>query len=166
MSLEPFADRVRALRDSWMERREVKALAGTHDFDSQFQLLSTLYSWTARAAVDVSEVYGRDLELRLSPPPSPLGRDAAFSVVVADAFVLSFRLTERQRLGTAGWFVSVSIASTGTGGNAVMAGPERRYGQWTHGRIEDLLLTMLGAYERSLSGESANGFELRARARG
>ncbi len=166
MSVEPFGDRVRALRDSWIERREVKALAGAHDFESQFRLLEMLHGWTTRAAADAAEVYGGELELRISPRPSPAGRDAAFSVVVAEAFVLSFRLAQRQRMGTPGWFVSVSIATTGGHGNAVMAGPERRYGQWTRGGVEDLLLTVLGAYERSLSGEGASGSEPRVRVRG
>jgi len=39
----------------------------------------------------------------------------------------------------------------------VAAGPERRYGQWTRARLEDLLLSLLGAYERARSegGEGA-----------
>jgi hypothetical protein len=165
MSADLFADRVRALRGSWEERREAKSLAGAHDFESQFELLEMLHGWTVRAAADVAEVYGGDLELRLSPPPSRSPGNAAFAVVVAGAFVLSFRLAERQRMGAAGWFVSVSVAAT-TGGNAVMAGPERRYGQWTRGRIEELLLTVLGGYERSRSeGEAPKGLDGRVRAR-
>ena len=35
------------------------------------------------------------------------------------------------------------------GGGAIAAGPERRNGQWTRGRLEELLLSVLGAYERA-----------------
>ena len=167
MSVDSFADRVHALRDSWIERRQLRPLASAHDFESQFQLLTALYSWTARASDEVGEVYGRDFDLRLSPPPGPFPQDAAFSLSVADAFVLSFRLGERGGAAGPGWFVSVTITTTRANGNAVTAGPERRHGQWTRGRVEELLLTVLGAYERSLSevGE-ARGFGARVRARG
>lgn len=153
MASEPFAERVRALRDSWTERRQVKSLASAHDFDSQFRLLVTLHQWVLRGVEDIREVYGPEMEIRVSPRPA--ARDTGFSVIVGDTFVLSFQLVERLRMGTAGWFIAAEIAGTSAPGNPVAAGPQRRFGQWTRGGIEDLLLTLMGAYERSLADPEA-----------
>jgi hypothetical protein len=45
----------------------------------------------------------------------------------------------------------------------VTAGPERRNGQWTRGRVEDILLSVLGAYERAASEQTRSSGQ---RARG
>lgn len=149
MATERFADRVRALRDNWVERRQVRALASAHDFDSQYRLLCTLHEWAGEGVRDIRGVYGPLLPVRVSPSPPDDRRNASFSVVLGDAYVLSFALTDRRRSGASRWYIAVSMASAGPAGNAVAAGPERRNGQWTRGRLEDLLLTVLGAYERS-----------------
>jgi len=167
VATEPFADRVRALRDSWLERRQVRALASAHDFDSQYRLLRTLHEWASEGVRDIHGVYGPSLPIRVSPPPRPDRREAAFSVVLGDAHVLSFALSERRRAGGSRWYIAVSIGSAGPAGNAVAAGPERRNGQWTRGRLEDLLLTVLGAWERSSAEPDDHGpFEPRLDARG
>jgi len=150
MSGEPFSSRVQALHDSWEERRLVRGLAGTHDFDSQFRLLATLHAWAHQAVLEVGDVYGEAVTLAVSPPPERAGADTAFQVMIASAFVLTFSLTERRRVGSPRWSISVSFGSPGPGGGLVAAGPERRNGQWTRSRVEDLLLSLLGAFERSL----------------
>lgn len=166
MATEPFADRVRALRDNWLERRHVRALASAHDFDSQYRLLCTLHEWAAQGTDDIRRVYGPSLPIRLSPPRRVEPREAAFSLVLGDSYVLSFALSERRRTSGSRWYIAVSIASSGPSGSVVAAGPERRNGQWTRGRLEDLLLTVLGAYERSTAepdGPGPLGARLNAR---
>ena len=129
-SVEPFAQRVQSLRETWLERRMVKALASAHDRESQFQLLATLHQWALQAAADIQRVYGETLIVEVSPAPEA-------------------GLAERRRASGGSWFVDASVMGGGRGGGAIAAGPERRNGQWTRGRLEELLLSVLGAYERA-----------------
>ncbi len=165
MSGESFSQRVQNLHDSWNERRQIKGIASAHDLESQFQLLITLHGWAEEAVAEIRNVYGEAIHISLGPAPArdPLG--AAFSAFVGDSFTLTFSLIERRRMGGSRWFISVSVGSTGIGGAPVAAGPERRNGQWTRGRLEELFLTILGTYERSHSeGDlSVDGSRLRTR---
>lgn len=158
MSGEPFGKRVHNLRNAWSERREIKEIAGAHDFESQFRLLATLHSWAFEAVREIRMVYGDSVHIALSPAPAPEPYGRTFSVAVANQFTLTFSLVEYRRLGGVRWSVSVSLGSRGVGGGMAAAGPERRNGHWTRGRLEDLLLTVLGAWERAQSdGEQAGG---------
>ncbi|MBI2767454.1 MAG: hypothetical protein HYX53_16285 [Chloroflexi bacterium] len=148
---ETFASRVQALRKSWIEWRQVKALASSHEFESQYLLLLTLHGWALQAAAEINAVYGEGLAVDVSPAPDRNDAVAAFNVVVANSYTASFTLSERRRAGASSWFVAVGLGAGGRGSTSVAAGPERRNGQWTRGRLEDLLLSMLGAYERGLS---------------
>lgn len=165
---ESFSQRVQNLRDAWSERREIKGMAGAHDFESQFRLLMTLHAWASEAVREIQAVYGKELPITLSPPPAPDPHPygTAFSVFVESQFSLTFGLTERRRLGGGRWSVSVSFGSTGSGSGAVAAGPERRNGHWTRGRLEDLLLSLLGAWERAQSEIEPSLASERQRARG
>ncbi len=146
---EPFAARVRTSHESWQERREVKALASAHDRDSQLRLLLALHRWATGAIEDIRSVYGNELPAEISPVPRRDDVSPAFTVSLGGSHVLTLSLLERRRLTVQHWYVSVSYSSAATGGEGVMAGPERRNGQWTRGRLEDLLLSILGSYERS-----------------
>ena len=165
MSGEPFSQRVQNLHDSWNERRQMKGIASAHDFESQFQLLNTLHAWATEAVDEVQRVYGEAVHISLGPAPTRDPYGPSFSAFLGDAFTLAFALTERRRMGGSRWFISVSVGSSGNGGGVVAAGPERRNGQWTRARLEDLLLSVLGAYERSLSDTdvSIGGKQLRTR---
>lgn len=165
MSGESFSQRVQHLHDSWDERRQIKGIAGAHDFDSQFQLLTTLHEWAEGAVDEIRQVYGDGVHISLSPAPVRDPYGPAFSASLSDSFTLTFALTERRRMGGSRWFISVSVGSSGAAGSVVAAGPERRNGQWTRGRLEELMLSVLGAYERSLSDTEAGmgGHKLRAR---
>ncbi len=145
----PFIERVQALRASWQERREVLGIAGSHEYDPQLGLLLTIYRWTSEAAAQVSAVYGSDLDLTLSPAPRA-GESPTFQLVLADSFVLRFALHERRRIGNPRWHISATMAA-GAEAGVTAVGPERRNGQWTRARVEDILLSLLGAYERTLA---------------
>ncbi|HMO54335.1 MAG TPA: hypothetical protein PJ994_07520 [Tepidiformaceae bacterium] len=164
MSGESFERRVEILRDSWAERRQLKGLASVHDFESQFALLNTLHGWAEAAATDIRKVYGESLMVTISSIP---GRDdsvPAFAVTIGHSHTVTFVLTERRRMNGSRWFISVTVGAGGPGGALVAAGPERRNGQWTRGRLEDILLSVLGAYERALSdGSKPPGTVFKAR---
>ena len=149
MGGESFQRRVELLRDSWAERRQLGGVASVHDYDSQFRLLLALHAWSLDAASTIEAVYGTALSLRVSPAPLNGGANPAFTVTIGENHTVSFLLTERRRVGGPRWYVSVMVGEGGPGGSVVVAGPERRNGQWTRGRLEDILLSVLGAWERS-----------------
>lgn len=152
-----FVDRVEVLRDSWLERRELRDLSASHDFESQFRLLSTIYNWTASAVSDIQAVYGESLTVSLSPPPGATEGVPAFTVSLSDRCLVAFSASEKRRAGSSRWFIAVSI-SAGRGGTVDAAGPDRRTGSWTRGRLEDLLLSVLGAYERSVTEDARRSY--------
>jgi hypothetical protein len=151
---EPFALRVESLREAWIERRWMKTFASSHDFGSQYQLLLTLHHWASEAVADIRKVYGETLSVTVSARPTP-DEAPVFRVVVAGNFSVMFSLLERRRTESPHWSFAVAVTSAGRAGNVVAAGPERHKGQWTRARLEDLLLSVLGAYERSLPDEFA-----------
>lgn len=147
MTREPFVSRVRALRESWDERRKVVRLAATHTFDSQFLLLLTLHEWACEAVADVRDVYGIQFAIDVGPAPERNQDPPSFSVVVAEVHALTLSITERRRGIEPSWHVTVSVEGEL---QAHAAGPDRRNGHWTRSRLEDVLLSVLGAYERSI----------------
>ncbi|WP_322797209.1 hypothetical protein [Tepidiforma sp.] len=148
MSGEPFRSRVATLRDAWAERRALRAIAGAHDQASQFALLRTLWGWAREAAEDIRAVYGPSLDVALSPEPTPGTANPAFTLRIAGEYTLAFSLAERRRAGGSRWSIAVTISTAGEG-SVTPAGPERRNGQWTRSRLQELILSVLGAYERS-----------------
>ncbi len=149
MAREPFATRVRVLRDSWDERRRVARLASTHTFESQYLLLLTLHEWAREAGDDVRDVYGANFPIDVGPAPAREQDPPAFSVLVAQDHALTLSLIERRRGSEPSWHVTVSVEGEL---QTHQAGPDRRNGHWTRGRLEDVMLSVLGAYERGLGG--------------
>lgn len=147
MSGETFQRRVAMLRDTWAERRHLKETAGAHDFASQLALLQTIYGWVEGATADIHAVYGDELPLSLSAAPAASGPHG-FSVTVAESSTVSFALSGRRRASGPTWSITVTV---GSGGPLAAAGPDRRNGRWTKARLEDVLLGVLGAYERTMS---------------
>ena len=166
MSGESFSQRVQNLHDSWDERRQIKGIASAHDFDSQFRLLAMLHGWASDAVEEIRQVYGESIHVSLAAPPARDPDGPAFSAFLGEAFTLSFALSERRRMGGSRWFISVSVGSSGAGEGVVAAGPARRNGQWSRARLEELLLSVLGAYERSQVDPSASAGREHSRARG
>ena len=155
MSAEPFALRVRSLHESWRERREVKALASAHDRTSQFRLLLSLHGWAVEALSDVQAVYGPDFPLVIDAPPKELDSLPGFTVQLGGQ-ALTLSLLQRSRANTRHWYISVAFSSSDPAGTGHIA-TDRRNGQWNRGRMQELLLTLLGGYERSIgaAGEQA-----------
>jgi len=150
---DTFARRVQDLREAWSEHRQLRALAAAHDFDSQYQLLLLLHRWTCDAATDINRVYEDSLDAKVEASLEPGDREPGFSFIVAPGFSIALSLAQRPRSGTPHWFISVNL-NAGPAGPGVPAGPRRRTGQWTRAQLEDLVLSVLGAYERATSGNS------------
>jgi hypothetical protein len=149
---EPFTYRLRQLRDTWSERRQTRSFAATNDFLSRFELLLCLYDWSTQAIAEVSSVYSGEIHVGVSPRPEKDDPNPAFNISVAEQYLITFAVTPRSRGRDETWQVVVSIFSNGPHGTtAVPAGPERRTGQWTRGRLEDVLLSVLSAWERSVT---------------
>lgn len=148
---ENFRRRVAQLRDSWEERRALKGFAGASDFNSQYTLLTTIYRWVEEAVADIRDVYGDTLAVNLGPEPNPGGPPPAFALTLGDATTLTFAMVERTRSDSPRWAIAVTIGTGGPAGAVVAAGPERRSAQWTRARVEDILLSVLGAHERAAS---------------
>lgn len=151
MDRENFRRRVAQLRDSWEERRTLKSFAGAPDFNSQFALLSSIYRWVEDAVADIRDVYGDSLAVTLGPMPTAEAPAPAFALTLGDATTLTFAMVERTRVESSRWAIAVTIGTGGPGGTVVAAGPERRSAQWTRARVEDILLSVLGAHERAAS---------------
>lgn len=156
MHNEPFAIRVQTLRDSWAERREVRGIAHIHDYESQLRLLKAMHGWAEHALTEIHDVYGDSLFATLTPcpeaPPNDREEERGFAVALGTGFGAAFVLHDRRRLPGPSWSISVSVASAGSAGTTAAVGPERRNGQWTRTRLEEVLLSLLGAYERSRAG--------------
>ena len=147
-----FAVRVQTLRDSWAERRETGCLARAHDFESQFRLLEVLHGWAVSATDDAQAVYGDRVDITVGPMPEETEGTPGFSVTVDSRHSLTVSLAQRPT-NTARWFLKVWVSSSGVGTEPGQAGPSRLDGQWTRTRLEELILSLLGAYERSKSAE-------------
>lgn len=145
MSREVFARRVWSLRDSWTERRDLKALGAINTLESQFELLEILYRWTLESVDDIRTVYGQDFDISVGPPPSLEQAAPAFSVTVGGRINLTISLAQRRRKDDAPWYLHMNVEGESTPG----ATTEWRASNSARGRLQDALLTVLGAYERS-----------------
>ncbi len=151
MTGDSFASRVRGLRREWTERRQVRRLSLDHNFESQYRLFQTLHLWARQAAVEIQREYSGRLSVKVSPLPAVSERERSFSVVIDDAYSLTFRL--EQRGGQSPWRI---VATMSTSDSVEAVSPRRAAAHWTRSRVEELLLALLGAYERALSEDPSD----------
>ena len=142
----PFEARVRSLHEGWVERRESGFLARAHDFESQSRVLANIHRWAGECIEDVRQVYGESLPIAIDP----LGGSAPFAVSVGAGRRAAFELVDRGSEERPSWQV---VARVATGGEAGEAPEERRVRHWRRGQVEEILLSLLSAYERSLTRE-------------
>jgi hypothetical protein len=107
-----------------------------------------LHAWAVEALLDIQAVYGPDFPVAIDGPPDVHDSSPGFGITLAGSQVLTFSLLERNRAQSPHWYLGVSRASPG--GEETHAGTDRRNGHWNRGRLEELLLTLLGGYERSI----------------
>lgn len=145
-AVPPFAPRVAELHSAWAERRALKEMAASHDFDAQFRLLGTLYGWAEQSSAAICEVYHDRPTITLSPSSRALlGR--SFEIAVDGTHTLTVSLVERLEAHRRHWRVVASFTSPLRRG---LAPPQAvsRIPVWTRKAFEDLVLTVLDAYER------------------
>ncbi len=142
-----FEARVRSLREGWLDRRESGLLARTHDFDSQRRVLANIHRWASECIDDVRHVYGEELPITTGP----LGEHGRFAISVGTGQRAVFELLDRGGGERPTWQV-VARVTTG-GAEAGEAPEERRVRHWRRSQVEEILLSLLSAYERSLNRE-------------
>lgn len=142
---DSFPARVQALRDTWRTRRRMKHLSNQRDLASRFELLQVLHEWTERSIEAIRQVYGNSLAIELTPPPDLAARRLSFTAAFEDAYRVSFELQPRDESGQH-WDLAVRLTTPDA---VTAAGQARGAGQWTPGRVEDLLLSLLAAFERA-----------------
>ena len=140
----PFEARVRSLHEGWLERRESWLLARAHDFDSQARVLANIHRWASECIEDVRHVYGEALPITIDP----LTEGARFAVTVGAGQCATFELVDRGGGERSAWQVIAGVAA-----DAEEAPEERRVRHWRRSQVEEIVLSLLSAYERSLSRE-------------
>ena len=143
----PFEVRVRSLREGWVERRESGFLSRSHDFDSQRQVLANIHRWATECIEDVRHVYGEAFPITIDP----LGDAGPFRITVGAVQNAAFELVDRGGAERPSWQVVARVATGG--GEAGQAPEERRVRHWRRSQVEEILLSLLSAYERSLTRE-------------
>ena len=143
----PFEARVRSLRQAWLERRESWVLSRAHDIGSQRRILANVHAWASECIEDVRQVYGETLPLTIEP----LGERDRFGVLISADQCAAFELVDRGSDERSSWQVVARVATRGA--EAAQATDERRVRRWSRAQVEEILLSLLGAYERSLTPE-------------
>ncbi len=143
----PFEARVRSLHQAWLERRESWLLSRAHDVDSQRRVLATIHGWASDCIEDVRHVYGETLPLSIEP----LGEGDRFEVLIGAGQCAAFELVDRGNGGRSAWQVVARVITLGD--QAAEATDERRVRRWGRVQVEEILLSMLSAHERSLTPE-------------
>ncbi len=143
----PFEARVRSLHQAWLERRESWVLSRTHDVDSQRLVLANVHRWASECIEDVRHVYGETLPLTIEP----LGERDCFDVAIGASQCATFELVDRRNGERPSWQVVARVVTRGD--EDAQAADERRVRRWGRAQVEEILLSLLGAYERSLTPE-------------
>lgn len=143
MNQPPFPERVRHLRQTWAERRLVRAFAGVRGFAPQLEFLGVMHGWAMEIADSITTVYGEELPARLSPPPT--GDEPSFRLDIGPGYSLVAAVTRQTRARLPVWSIIVSTHAAGVGPD----GGRRRTGHWTRARLEEAVLSLLVEYERS-----------------
>lgn len=145
----PFEARVRSLHQAWLERRESWVLGRAHDVDSQRRVLANVHGWASECIKDVRHVYGETLPLTIEP----LGERDRFEVLIGAGRGATFELVDRSSAERPSWQVVARMVTRGD--EAAEARDERRVRRWGRAQVEEIVLSLLSAYERSLTPESS-----------
>lgn len=142
---DSFPAKVTALREAWLVRRHMKHLGQQRDLASRFELLEVLHGWTGRCLEAIADVYGSSLSIDFTPRPDLATDLLSFAVTLQGQYRVSFALYPRDEAQMQ-WDLDVQVS---TPNSVLAAGQSRSAGQWTRGRVEELLLTLLAAIERA-----------------
>jgi hypothetical protein len=148
MTPEAFVDRVALLHSQWADRRELRHISGSL-FDAQYLLLLKMHEWACEAVSAVQAVYGEQAPTTVGPRPDRDDQSLAFQVTVGTSHTLSIALIESNRAGRPEWRVKATVTLP-NGAGPVTVAPARRTTSWTRRGFEDVVLSLLTAYEREL----------------
>jgi hypothetical protein len=144
-----FAGRVAALRASWEDTRAAARFGAARDRETQYEALELVYEWAVAAMNEVRAVYGQQLHADISPL-RPFEHSKPGFVIEIDEFASVAASLEEMKPGEDRWHVVLATRTAGERSWA-LAAPDRRHSFWTRGRVEDVLLGLLSALERSRS---------------
>ncbi len=142
-----FAERVRDLRDDWSDMRDMAAMLQHDDRPSQFRALLKVYDWCVDAVADIRRAYGSAAVAGISPPPEESGAEPGFEVSVNTAHRFGAWLT-RVRGSQDRWHIHVALMFPESQ-TWLPAARGHQVNYWTRRRIDDILLSLLSAFERS-----------------
>ena len=132
-----------------MERRETGTLSRSHDLESQLRVFENVHRWASECLGDIDIVYGEALNTAIDPLAGS-GASRRFAVVVGGDERATFELVDRGTAERPAWLVVVRVAAGGRPREA-----ERRIRFWRRPQVEEIVLSLLGAYERARSRERA-----------
>ncbi len=141
----PFAERVRAVRDSWADIESVRTLSQDHSRAAQSALLGLLCEWFDEAVAEMCEVLHDEPAIVLTPIVADMIHPE-FVIWIGDAHRMRLSLCERERPKDQ-WYVDVRFRFPTTP-SWVSVAPDRKHGSWTREGIRELLLSLLSAYKR------------------
>lgn len=141
MGNEDFRQRLSQLAESWEERRVSVTLGRRRVQPAQLELLGLIHGWAREALRDVVSVYGSTVKAALSPLESGGGQTfrvevgeshATFEVMLDGGHKDSWRTTAVVRLS----------------GEPAEKAHSHRPREWSRRRVEEIVLQMVGAFER------------------
>ena len=101
------------------------------------------------ALEDIRNVYHDAMPASITPRPSESDQQPSFTVSVGTGNSATFALGAARRRNGREWHITAQITSAG-GIAAEESGPAgRRVRRWSRRRVDDILLALLGAHERS-----------------
>ena len=145
----PFEARVRSLREKWVERRETGTLSRSHDLESQLRVFENVHRWASECLGDIDIVYGEALNTAIDPLAGS-GASRRFAVAVGGDERATFELVDRGTAERPAWLGVVRVAAGGRPREG-----ERRIRFWRRPQVEEIVRSLLGAYERARSRERA-----------
>lgn len=145
---QSFVERVRHFQQDWRDRREYAELAELVEPHRTERLLCVLHAWASEAAADIHEVYGSTLELTVGPVEPDFRHGAGFTVAVAGSFYLDFEAGGNSASPTSPRTVNAGVRF-GDGSREIALTRQSRHVMWNREQVQDLVMRLLGAYERS-----------------
>jgi hypothetical protein len=148
----PFSEKLRAIHDSWAEARDTREIRRLRTAAAQAEMLALIHAWCVRLAAQMEEIYGSLVRLSALNPYG--SEDMGFDLAIGDDHQMAVSL-QPGKASTSGsaptWEVQIRLRYPEEPA-WVVATWGRRNQNWTRQRIEEVLLSLLSAFERSRSG--------------
>jgi hypothetical protein len=144
-SERPFLVKVQEIHDSWAETRQTIDARRDRGRHGQATMLGYVFNWTAEAALDLARVYGDLIEL--TPEPDLAAAEPGFVLHVGPVHTMHVDLVPHPR-SPSEWLVRIRLSYPDEH-SWVTVHWGRRHDNWTRERLEEVILSLLSAFERS-----------------